>query len=109
MASAICEGSTLAEVAVAVIDSTLAEFNTHISQLTDNLVDIETLDNLRSLLATLEAYQVGPPPPAEELLAFLTDLLVGLTPDVFAEPLAHIADTYTAVPGRSPCTPVYCR
>lgn len=97
LASAISEGSNLTETVVAVIDDILAEFTSHINQLVDNLIDAETLDNLRSLLATLEAYQVGSPPPPEELLAFLTDLIVGLTPDVFAGPLAHIEDTYNAI------------
>jgi hypothetical protein len=84
-------GHSLEQTALAVIEAVLADFGSQLTQLGSSLVDADTLAQVSTALATLEQLAAGHAPAAGDLLAFLSDQLVGVSPSLLAGANAHLA------------------
>ena len=90
IARQVTDGRTLNDVAQAVIQEALAGFEQHIGNLTDGLLDHETLEQWRTALATIQQFEDDFASHQANLLPFLTRHLLGLAPDVLDAPMAHV-------------------
>jgi len=90
IARQVAGGKTLNEVAQAVIAEALSLFDTRITGLTGNLIDGETLEELRRALVTIQALEQDFSAHQGDFLPFLSNHLIGVAPDLLAVPLAHV-------------------
>jgi hypothetical protein len=90
IARQVTDGRTLNDVAQAVIQEALAGFEQHVGDLTDGLLDHETLEQWRAALAAIQQFEDDFASHQANLLPFLTRHLLGVAPDLLDAPLAHV-------------------
>ena len=90
LARQVTDGKTLNDVAQAVIAEALSLFDTRITELTGNLIDADSLEELRRALATIQNLEQDFSAHQGDLLPFLSNHLIGVAPDLLAVPLAHV-------------------
>lgn len=86
----IPQGGSLEQAALAMVDEVFALFRDRLSSLGSELFDADTLAQVTETLAALESMASGSPPPAEDLLDFLSQNLLGLSPDLLASARAQL-------------------
>ncbi|MFM2119595.1 MAG: hypothetical protein RL722_1063, partial [Pseudomonadota bacterium] len=74
----IQSGASLEQTALALVDGVLAQFSQRLADLGTQLIDADTLAQVREALAMLDQLAGGTVPPPDELLGFLSHHLVGL-------------------------------
>ena len=84
-------GKSLNDVAQAVIAEALALFDTHLADLTGNLIDTDRLEELRLALSTIQNLEQDFAAHRGEFLPFLSNHLIGVAPDLLDAPLAHVS------------------
>jgi uncharacterized protein (DUF2267 family) len=82
-------GASLEQTALALVHDVLDIFQTRVQSLGAALVDAPTLDRITEALHTIETLASGAPLPADQLLEFLSQNLLGIPSD-----LLHGANTH---------------
>jgi hypothetical protein len=90
IARQVGEGQTLNAVAQAVIEEALGLFESHIDDLAGNLVGGDRLEEVRRGLALIQGLEDDFAGHQADLLPFLANHLLGVTPDLLDAPLAHV-------------------
>lgn len=81
----IQSSASLEETALAVIDDALDLFRERLDELGSSLVDKDTLESVKTALQTLENLANGGDIPADQLLDFLADNLVGVAANLLED------------------------
>ncbi len=84
-------GATLEETGLALIDDLLGLLGGRLATLGSSLLDAETLERVRTALATIESLASGAPVAADDLLDFLGQNLLGVAPDLLQAARSHLA------------------
>jgi len=84
-------GSSLEQVALALVDDVLNLFQTKLGSLGGSLFDAGTLDRVKTALTTIEQLASGSSIPADELLEFLSQNLLGVASDFLGDAHAHLS------------------
>jgi hypothetical protein len=86
----VSAGASLQETAEAVIEDALGLFDTHVSELTGNLIDLEMLNALRGALTDITNFQDNFAAHQADFAPFLARQLAGVAPDFLDAPVAHV-------------------
>ena len=90
-------GRDLQEVALAVIEEALDEFNRRLGELTADLIDPATLQAIRDAFAAIEEFRTDFSSHQDEFLPFFTYYLLGVQPNFLRDPLAHLEASYAVL------------
>ena len=90
LVSHIAQGSSLQDTALAVIEDALTRFESGLTQLAGNLIDPHTIDAVRSALAEIETFRTDYSGHREQFLPFLSQNVLGVSPDVLRAPLDNV-------------------
>ena len=88
-------GDSVEDVVLALITATLDLFQDRVDELSGNLIDADMLQQLQDTYTALQTLS-GNPDPAQ-LLPFITENLLGLTPDVLDAAAGITTDLYDTV------------
>jgi hypothetical protein len=83
-------GATLEQTALALIDDLLALFRSHLADLGTTIFDAETLERVKTALAAIESMASKQAVPADQLLEFVSENLIGVAPDLLGDANAHV-------------------
>lgn len=89
---AIGEDGSLEAVALAAVQDSLDAFDTHREDLLNNLVDADTLITVTDAFSALEGFESDFAANRASFLPFLSRNLIGIAPDLLAQPRAHVDD-----------------
>ena len=102
LAKEVAEGSSPQESALAVIEDVLNLFDSRLIHLTDNLIDAATLERIRTAFTAVEGFQSDFPTHRDEFLPFITENLVGVSPNLLRDPLDHLHASYAVLAPLEP-------
>ena len=102
IAREIGEGGNLQDVALAVIDDALSLFDSRITELTGSLIGTDALNGVRSAFDSISDFTTDFPTDSSGFLPFLSSNLIGVGPDLLADPLDHIASTLSILASLEP-------
>ncbi len=100
LAQAVSQGGSLQDVALAVISDALNLFRTRLTDLGANLISADTLQQVESVFTAFGDFRNDFPTHRSDFPAFLTRYLLGVTPDLFDAPRAHLNTVFS---GFDPC------
>lgn len=83
-------GSSLEQTALALVDDVLGLFQTRLGDLGSSVFDAQTLDRVKSALATIEDLATKSSVPADELLEFLSQNLLGVASSLLDDANTHL-------------------
>jgi hypothetical protein len=83
-------GSTIEQTALALVDDVLALFQARLADLGTTIFDADTLESVKTALSAIESMAAKQTVPAEELLDFLSENLLGVAPDLLDDATEHV-------------------
>jgi hypothetical protein len=86
-------GSSLEQTALALVDDVLGLFQTRLGNVGSSLFDADTLTRVTTALTTIEELASGSSVPADQLLEFLSQNLLGVASDFLAGANAHLGSS----------------
>jgi hypothetical protein len=84
-------GASLEQTALALVDDVLSLFQARLASLASSMIDAQTLDRVTAALATIERLASGSTIPADQLLEFLSQNLLGVAPGLLQGANTHLA------------------
>src|SRR5919199_1806270 len=99
---AVGSAGSLQAAALAVIEEALQLFAARIDDLAGNLIDPQTLQQVRDALAAVEAFRADFPAHRDQFLPFIARNLVGVPVDLLHAPLDHLRAAGAVVAALEP-------
>jgi len=90
-------GSSLEQTALALIDDVLGLFQTRLADFGSSVFDPQTLDRVKSALATIEDLATRPNIPADQLLEFLSQNLIGVASNLLDDANRHLSSALSVL------------
>lgn len=94
LAKEVTEGNTLQEVALAVIEDALSVFDSRIADLANNMIDTDIVNQIKDVFNSINEFTTDFHSHSDDFLPFITENLMGVSPDLLSEPLEHLNTIY---------------